>query len=397
MYEVSEFPFEQPVHHHADDMRVGQCIKTLYTMLHRCGCCGTCVCQERNWVELEVVSFSATHLIRCCTSDGAVAGVVLLFIAAVVLAWIYSANPFGLKGKGLGEVVVFFMFGPMLAAGTSVALCGSVVPQGLWYSIPIGLQTAAVLHVNNARDIQTDTAAGLQTLAIFLGPRGSAKLLEVLLLLVYSTVALLTMLENSTLRQWLVFACVPWALYVVRRSASGRYHELPQALAQHNLLFGAILIGALATPMFAMRTLIACLFTLGGFNNVIMWDYQSSLTREKMQRVYPRLSGPWCTACFAVASFMQTAVSIVFILGFHTVLMAKLLLTFLIVVTFVVHDFWTIEDCDAPPFSQNDTPTVAQQSSTVATFASNFDNEFVHFFKNVGMMGALVAYLEMFT
>eukprot|EP00041_Stephanoeca_diplocostata_P011278 m.183611 g.183611 ORF g.183611 m.183611 type:complete len:341 (-) comp18481_c0_seq15:693-1715(-) len=294
MYEVSEFPFEQPVHHHADDMRVGQCIKTLYTMLHRCGCCGTCVCQERNWVELEVVSFSATHLIRCCTSDGAVAGVVLLFIAAVVLAWIYSANPFGLKGKGLGEVVVFFMFGPMLAAGTSVALCGSVVPQGLWYSIPIGLQTAAVLHVNNARDIQTDTAAGLQTLAIFLGPRGSAKLLEVLLLLVYSTVALLTMLENSTLRQWLVFACVPWALYVVRRSASGRYHELPQALAQHNLLFGAILIGALATPMFAMRTLIACLFTLGGFNNVIMWDYQSSLTREKIQRIYPRLSGPWC-------------------------------------------------------------------------------------------------------
>lgn len=31
----------------------------------------------------------------------------------------------------------------------------------------------------------------------------------------------------------------------------------------------------------------------------------------------------------------------------------------------------------------------------IPNFPSEFDNEFVHFFKNVGMIGGLVMYLEM--
>jgi hypothetical protein len=38
-------------------------------------------------------------------------------------------------------------------------------------------------------------------------------------------------------------------------------------------------------------------------------------------------------------------------------------------------------------------PAFADRS--IAIFPTEFDNEFVHFFKNVGMIGGLVLYLEL--
>lgn len=57
-------------------------------------------------------------------------------------------------------------------------------------------------------------------------------------------------------------------------------------------------------------------------------------------------------------------------------------------VTFFIHDFWTIENNEEPPFNKGvDTRATEKQHSTdIPTFMSNFDNEFVHFFKNVGMV-----------
>lgn len=61
-------------------------------------------------------------------------------------------------------------------------------------------------------------------------------------------------------------------MYLVRRVDCGRLHEIPQSVAQHNLLFGVILTAALSEPEFATRVLVACLYTLGGINNVVMWQ-----------------------------------------------------------------------------------------------------------------------------
>ena len=73
--------------------------------------------------------------------------------------------------------------------------------------------------------------------------------------------------------------------------------------------------------------------------------------------------------------------------------MAKLLLAILIGFTFFVHDIWTIED-EEPVCALSRTkeehgpeqgsPTIA--SRRLPNFPTEFDNEFVHFFKNVGMV-----------
>merc|ERR1711871_1597880 len=92
-----------------------------------------------------------------------------IVIIASILCFVYTADPFSLKGVGLGDLVIFLMFGPLLMAGVALAVIGSIPAVILPYSLPIGLQTTAVLHANNTRDITTDRAAGTFTWAMRLG------------------------------------------------------------------------------------------------------------------------------------------------------------------------------------------------------------------------------------
>tara|TARA_B100000795_G_scaffold44426_1_gene29166 strand:- start:413 stop:670 length:258 start_codon:yes stop_codon:yes gene_type:complete len=78
----------------------------------------------------------------------------------------------------------------------------------------------------------------------------------------------------------------------------------------------------------------------------------------------------------------------------HAHFCCQLLLLWIVPITFTVHDLWTIEfDHPAHVVSKSIIfPKFADRK--VANFPTEFDNEFVHFFKNVGMIGGLVLYLQ---
>ena len=113
----------------------------------------------------------------------------------------------------------------------------------------------------------------------------------------------------------------------------------------------------------------------------------------------------------------QLVCSVCFMLGFHPLLMAQLLLLWIVPVTFTVHDMWTIEHENVahvmsmvPPSgkgvstgeketsasSKKESPFPAFADRHVAIFPTEFDNEFVHFFKNVQIIGGLVLYVQVF-
>ena len=58
----------------------------------------------------------------------------------------------------------------------------------LYYSVPIGLLTVDILHINNERDVTEDTRAGLKTTAILLGRKYSYVMHCLLLLISYGMV-----------------------------------------------------------------------------------------------------------------------------------------------------------------------------------------------------------------
>lgn len=318
-----------------------------------------------------------------------------LALFGLVLALFYSADPIGLKYHGLGDVVVFLCFGPLLMEGTSLLVCGRFQLSVLAYSVPIGLLTTAILHANNTRDMVPDKASGAITLALTLGFRRSYDLYCVLLATVYACCFINAIAFGLGYRVFFIVTTVPWALYLTRAFKARHLAELPQMTAQFECFFGTVLICSLADPMFLARFLLGCLFYLGGVNNILMWSYVSPMLSEDIGNTLglalPQGAVPVLLGGAVVG---QLCASLLFILGIYTKVAAALLLMFLLPVTLVVHDFWTIGNAEHDGGGPDREKFRAVVRRAIPTFPTEFDAEFVHFFKNVGMMGGLVLFLE---
>lgn len=89
-----------------------------------------------------------------------------LGLAGVVLSVGYSAPPLRLVHRGLGEPVVALGFGPIMAAGTYLAVTQAWSWTVVYESVPVGILIALVLYVNQVPDRLADTASGKRTLIV---------------------------------------------------------------------------------------------------------------------------------------------------------------------------------------------------------------------------------------
>jgi 1,4-dihydroxy-2-naphthoate octaprenyltransferase len=89
--------------------------------------------------------------------------------ASIVAGLLYTGGPRPYGYEGLGEVFVFLFFGLVAVTGTHYVLAERFDTTALALAVPVGLMAAAVLVVNNVRDIDTDRRAGKNTLAVRLG------------------------------------------------------------------------------------------------------------------------------------------------------------------------------------------------------------------------------------
>jgi 1,4-dihydroxy-2-naphthoate octaprenyltransferase len=101
----------------------------------------------------------------------AVAGWELLVVgAASILAGVlYTGGPRPYGYEGLGELFVFVFFGLVAVTGSYYVQTEELRWEAFALAVPVGLLAAAILVVNNVRDIETDRRAGKRTLAVKLG------------------------------------------------------------------------------------------------------------------------------------------------------------------------------------------------------------------------------------
>ncbi|HEV2770144.1 MAG TPA: 1,4-dihydroxy-2-naphthoate polyprenyltransferase, partial [Solirubrobacteraceae bacterium] len=101
----------------------------------------------------------------------AVAGWELLVVGVLSIAAgvLYTGGPRPYGYEGLGEVFVFLFFGVAAVAGSAFAQLERWPADAFAFAVPVGLLAAAILVVNNVRDIDTDRRAGKRTLAVRLG------------------------------------------------------------------------------------------------------------------------------------------------------------------------------------------------------------------------------------
>jgi 1,4-dihydroxy-2-naphthoate polyprenyltransferase len=91
-------------------------------------------------------------------------------VAGVLIGILYTAPPFKLVYRGLGEIAVAVGFGPIMLIGAYVVQTGRVALEPLLVSLTIGILVALILFVNEIPDRRGDAAAGKRTLPVRFGP-----------------------------------------------------------------------------------------------------------------------------------------------------------------------------------------------------------------------------------
>ena len=150
----------------------------------------------------------------------ATAGWELLLVgAASILAGVlYTGGPRPYGYDGLGEVFVFLFFGVVAVSGSYFAQLERVSWEALVLAVPVGLLAAAILVVNNVRDLETDRRAGKRTLAVRLGRRRARALYAAMVYGAFVCVPLPWLVGPGALSAWLLLAlgALPLAIPVVR-------------------------------------------------------------------------------------------------------------------------------------------------------------------------------------
>ncbi len=81
----------------------------------------------------------------------------------------YSASPVQLMSGGLGELIIFLAFGPLLTWGAYYVQTGKLSLVGAAVSLPLAFLITAIIWINEFPDLDADLAAGKRHLVARLG------------------------------------------------------------------------------------------------------------------------------------------------------------------------------------------------------------------------------------
>ena len=139
-----------------------------------------------------------------------VAGVGLMLLAGLPVLYFGLAGcalivlyPW-LKYHALGDLDIFLTYSVLPILGTSYVATGALNCETLWLMLPIGVITVGILHVNNTRDIEQDSRAGIKTFAMLVGKRMSVVLYIAELMLPFVCVLVAA-----------IYGAMPWWALVV--------------------------------------------------------------------------------------------------------------------------------------------------------------------------------------
>ena len=146
--------------------------------------------------------------------------IVAIGLASLAAGWAYTGGPKPIAYGPLGEVFVFVFFGLVAVGGSYYLQTLTLTPTALIAGALVGIHAAAVITVNNYRDLDGDAKSGKYTLAVRLGRPAIRRLYAVQMLAPF---ALLPLLASLGWPAVLPLLTLPLALKLIQRFR----HETP--------------------------------------------------------------------------------------------------------------------------------------------------------------------------
>lgn len=194
--------------------------------------------------------------------SGSIAFLIMLFFSPAkdeILAFIYFGGlslsfmytgGIGFKYLALGDLIIIITFGPITVLFAYISQIGHissnesylfhVILKPLLYAVPLALNTEAILHSNNARDLEDDKKSGIFTLAMYLG-YAKSYILYVFLIFVPYLIFLCMAIRISPL-YLLPLATIKIAFSLEKDFRFKKFVNLPNKTAQLNLTFGILYV-----------------------------------------------------------------------------------------------------------------------------------------------------------
>ncbi|MEM0472845.1 MAG: 1,4-dihydroxy-2-naphthoate octaprenyltransferase [Sulfolobales archaeon] len=169
-----------------------------------------------------------------------------LGLLGALVALEYTAPPARFKYRGLGELGVFAMWGPLMHLGAFYTQTGLIDLRPIAISIPIGSLVASVLVIDSIRDYEFDRSSGIRTLTVIIGKEKAFKLYIALIALAYIAPPALAL--AGVARPWILAALVtlPRALQLVRWFSKEVPDTAAPFTAQLTIIYGIIYSVSLA-------------------------------------------------------------------------------------------------------------------------------------------------------
>jgi len=180
---------------------------------------------------------------------------VIGFAGLFVGTFYTTDTPVSMKYHGLGDLAVFLNFGILGSLGAYYVQSASLSWIPVIWAIPMSMLVIAILHANNWRDIQSDKAGKIFTVAALLGDKSSLRYYGLLiygpfilvLLLILVPFLLFPELTAMPFTFLITIGALPLAIKLWKKALNRRdpsrpldFIALDGATAQLNLLFGSL-------------------------------------------------------------------------------------------------------------------------------------------------------------
>ncbi|MBN2033204.1 MAG: 1,4-dihydroxy-2-naphthoate octaprenyltransferase [Deltaproteobacteria bacterium] len=200
------------------------------------------------WAAMVMAGFIGAYLVYVTPG-----GVFLLGLVAIGGGFgvFYTAGPIRFKYRALGDLAVFFSFGPAMVLGAYYVQAHRFSWVPVLYSLPIGILVDAILHGNNVRDIADDKTVNIKTVPILIGESRARTMFYALVFGAYGTTLLLIGFTSLPLISLIVFFSLPLAVKVtkmMRRKDNlplSEFAMIDAATARLHLAFGLLTVASL--------------------------------------------------------------------------------------------------------------------------------------------------------
>jgi 1,4-dihydroxy-2-naphthoate polyprenyltransferase len=184
-------------------------------------------------------------------------GLLLIGLLGLLVGWAYSAPPFKLMCRGLGEAGIVSGW-LLVVIGSDFVQRGSFAALPLLAGLSFALLVANILHINQYPDRQADARVGKRTLVVQLGAQ-AWWIYGLIALLAYAALTLALLTSALPWPAALALITLPLSLQAARqlRQYAATPAQLTSAIKLTILaanLHGLLLAGALAASAFSGNT-----------------------------------------------------------------------------------------------------------------------------------------------